>query len=90
MTGRVDSPPEAEWSPEAERSPAAASPREAQSRTEAASPLEAESPAGERQVPFYCPYCGDEELRPAGSKPGQWECRSCARSFQLAFTGVIS
>jgi len=21
---------------------------------------------GERQVPFYCPYCGDENLRPAG------------------------
>ncbi len=53
------------------------------------SPAGAESPAGERQVPFFCPYCGEEELRPAGSKAGEWECRSCARSFQLRFTGVL-
>ncbi len=23
----------------------------------------------ERQVPFYCPYCGEETLRPAGPTP---------------------
>ena len=45
---------------------------------------------GERQVPFYCPYCGEEELRPAGSKAGDWACRACARSFQLRFTGIRS
>jgi predicted RNA-binding Zn-ribbon protein involved in translation (DUF1610 family) len=45
---------------------------------------------GERQVPFYCPYCGEEELRPAGSKAGDWACRACARSFRLRFTGVLS
>jgi transposase-like protein len=50
----------------------------------------AESTASERQVPFFCPYCGEEELRPAGSSAGDWECRSCARSFSLRFTGVIS
>jgi ribosomal protein L37AE/L43A len=43
---------------------------------------------GERQVPFFCPYCGEEELRPAGSKAGDWECRSCSRGFTLRFTGV--
>ncbi|MDR2986356.1 MAG: hypothetical protein LBV34_16095 [Nocardiopsaceae bacterium] len=49
-----------------------------------------EAEAGERQVPFFCPYCGEEELRPAGSKGGDWECRSCARGFTLRFTGVLS
>ena len=43
---------------------------------------------GERQVPFFCPYCGEEELRPSGARPGDWECRSCARGFHLRFTGV--
>jgi transposase-like protein len=44
---------------------------------------------GERQVPFYCPYCGEENLRPAGADAGDWECRSCARAFQLRFTAVV-
>jgi ribosomal protein L37AE/L43A len=44
---------------------------------------------GERQVPFFCPYCGEEELRPSGSKPGGWECRSCSRGFQLRFAGLV-
>jgi len=42
----------------------------------------------ERQVPFFCPYCGDEALRPAGPDEGEWTCESCARSFSLKFTGV--
>lgn len=46
--------------------------------------------AGERQVPFFCPYCGEEELRPAGAKPGAWQCQSCARAFTLRFSGVLS
>jgi transposase-like protein len=44
---------------------------------------------GERQVPFYCPYCGEEDLRPAGEKAGGWECGACSRGFQLSFTAVI-
>jgi len=51
---------------------------------------DADSPVGERQVPFFCPYCGEEELRPASSKAGDWKCRSCARGFSLRFTGVLS
>ena len=51
---------------------------------------EPEAEAGERQVPFFCPYCGEEELRPAGSEPGAWQCRSCARAFTLRFAGVLS
>ena len=42
----------------------------------------------ERQVPFYCPYCGDEDLRPAGPAGGSWRCGACARSFELRFAGL--
>ena len=43
----------------------------------------------ERQVPFYCPYCGDQDLRPAAATGGAWECASCARGFELRFKGVV-
>ena len=33
--------------------------------------------------PFYCPYCGDEDLRPHGEKHGEWVCGSCRRAFAL-------
>ena len=49
---------------------------------------EGAEPAGERQVPFYCPYCGDEDLRPAGAAAGSWHCAACARAFELRFAGV--
>ena len=53
-----------------------------------------------RAVPFHCPYCGDEDLRPhqaedAGvdgapaSSHGQWECRSCLRAFKLSMIGQL-
>ncbi len=45
--------------------------------------------SGERQVPFYCPYCGEETLRPSGAEAGQWECSACARGFSLKFVAVI-
>jgi ribosomal protein L37AE/L43A len=48
-----------------------------------------EGGGGERQVPFYCPYCGDQDLRPATATGGAWECASCARAFELRFTGVV-
>jgi transposase-like protein len=43
----------------------------------------------ERQVPFYCPYCGEESLRPASDDAGSWECRACSRGFSLQFAGVL-
>jgi ribosomal protein L37AE/L43A len=46
--------------------------------------------AGERQVPFYCPYCGDEDLLPAGPDGGAWACGSCARSFALRYVGLTT
>jgi transposase-like protein len=53
-----------------------------------------------RAVPFHCPYCGDEDLRPhqpedtagdaaASSSHGQWECRSCLRAFKLSMIGQL-
>ncbi len=48
------------------------------------------SAGGERQVPFYCPYCGEEDLRPAGAEAGRWQCASCARAFELRFAGLVA
>jgi predicted RNA-binding Zn-ribbon protein involved in translation (DUF1610 family) len=44
----------------------------------------------ERAIPFYCPYCGEEDLEPQ-ERDGEWRCRSCIRTFRLRFagTGVI-
>jgi ribosomal protein L37AE/L43A len=41
----------------------------------------------ERAAPFYCPYCGDEDLRPFGEKHGEWRCGACQRVFRLSFVG---
>ena len=43
----------------------------------------------ERAVPFYCPYCGDEDLRPAEDGPhGAWYCAACLRMFALKMIGI--
>jgi transposase-like protein len=47
----------------------------------------------ERAVPFYCPYCGDEDLRPAvlpndRASHGAWYCGSCLRTFTLKMIGI--
>ncbi|WP_327698370.1 MULTISPECIES: hypothetical protein [unclassified Streptomyces] len=47
----------------------------------------------ERAAPFYCPYCGDEDLRPNESIEGghgAWECGACNRAFQLKFLGLLA
>jgi ribosomal protein L37AE/L43A len=36
----------------------------------------------ERAAPFYCPYCGDEDLRPSEEGAGSWECAACNRAFR--------
>jgi transposase-like protein len=41
-----------------------------------------------RAVPFYCPFCGEQELRPGD--PSGWRCTSCERRFELKVTGVGS
>jgi len=42
----------------------------------------------ERAAPFYCPYCGDEGLRPFGETHGQWRCEACQRAFTLKYQGA--
>jgi hypothetical protein len=48
----------------------------------------------QRAVPYHCPFCAEEDLRPveAGAVPGLarggWHCRSCLRVFSLAFHGI--
>ncbi|WP_156870085.1 transposase [Sporichthya polymorpha] len=41
----------------------------------------------ERAVPFHCPYCAEETLRPLETH-GQWACASCRRAFALKFLGL--
>ena len=35
-----------------------------------------------RAVPFYCPFCGEQTIRPAD--PQGWRCESCDRGFELS------
>lgn len=58
---------------------------------------EEEFAVSERAAPQYCPYCGDEDLRPevlSEDRPeashGVWLCRACARVFKLSFVGLSS
>jgi transposase-like protein len=46
--------------------------------------------SGARAVPFHCPYCADEDLRPYEDQHGAWECRSCLRAFSLKFLGLLT
>jgi hypothetical protein len=41
------------------------------------------------QPPFYCPYCGEEDIRPA-DKHGEWTCASCRRAWALRFLGLTT
>jgi hypothetical protein len=46
--------------------------------------------AGGRSVPYYCPYCGGEDLRPhEGEPPNAWHCRECTRVFTVTFLGMV-
>lgn len=46
----------------------------------------------ERAAPMYCPYCGEERLRPWGEDPdtghGDWRCEDCTRVFTLRYQGL--
>ena len=47
------------------------------------------APGRERAVPYHCPYCADEDLRPHGATPGEWHCRTCLRAFSVRFLGLV-
>ena len=46
----------------------------------------------ERAAPMFCPYCGEEQLRPWGDDPdkghGDWRCEDCTRVFTLRYKGI--
>jgi len=39
-----------------------------------------------RAQPFFCPYCGEQDLRPSATTG--WHCRVCDRRFELRFAGL--
>lgn len=41
----------------------------------------------ERATPYYCPFCGDEDLRPA-EEDRAWLCGACRRVFTVNFLGI--
>jgi transposase-like protein len=43
----------------------------------------------ERMVPFHCPYCAEEDLRPSEAGHGAWECHACLRAFSVKFIGLV-
>jgi transposase-like protein len=43
--------------------------------------------SGERAVPYYCPYCGEEDLRPEPEPRAAWRCVGCTRVFVVRFVG---
>ena len=52
-------------------------------------PASAHDAGGEqRAAPQYCPYCGDEDLRPEPSSLRAWHCLACARVFEASFVGL--
>ncbi|CAN5759883.1 hypothetical protein BH18ACT17_BH18ACT17_01890 [soil metagenome] len=36
-----------------------------------------------RAVPFYCPFCGEQDIRPDDVASSAWRCESCERRFEL-------
>ncbi|HEX6886634.1 MAG TPA: hypothetical protein VF143_00900 [Candidatus Nanopelagicales bacterium] len=46
------------------------------------------APAAERAVPYHCPFCAEDDLRPHGTTHGAWHCRSCLRVFAVRFLGI--
>ncbi len=41
----------------------------------------------DRQVPYHCPYCAEEDLRPHDTT-GAWHCRACLRVFSVRYLGL--
>ncbi|MCU0283719.1 MAG: hypothetical protein MUD13_07460 [Candidatus Nanopelagicales bacterium] len=39
-------------------------------------------------MPYHCPFCAEEDLRPHGTTHGAWHCRACLRVFAVRFLGL--
>jgi hypothetical protein len=44
------------------------------------------SEAAPRAQAFYCPYCGEQDLRPLADEG--WRCVVCDRRFEVRFVGL--
>jgi transposase-like protein len=44
--------------------------------------------SSERAVPFYCPYCGEEDLRQVEEPLSAWRCAGCLRTFAVKLVGI--
>ncbi len=42
----------------------------------------------QRQAPFYCPYCGEEDLRHEPEPHAAWRCADCLRVFVVRMVGL--
>lgn len=46
----------------------------------------------ERAAPMYCPYCGEDTIRPFGDNPdaghADWRCEACLRVFSVRYKGL--
>ena len=43
----------------------------------------------DRLPPFYCPYCGEEDIEPFGAAAGEWQCNACLRAWRLKTLGTL-
>jgi transposase-like protein len=50
----------------------------------------------QRVVPYHCPFCGGENLRPheppddaPATAHAGWECRECTRVFSVKLIGLV-
>ncbi len=41
-----------------------------------------------RAVPYHCPFCAGDDLRPTDAGPGAWHCAACLRIFSVSFLGL--
>ncbi len=44
-------------------------------------------PPTPRAQPFYCPYCGEQDIRPAAEGSG-FHCGTCDRVWELTYVGL--
>ena len=48
--------------------------------------MSARESATPRAVPFYCPFCGEQDIRPAD--PSGYRCEVCDRRWELRLLGI--
>ncbi len=39
-------------------------------------------------TPLYCPFCGEEDLRPVEDDAAAWSCRACAHEFSVSLLRI--